>query len=313
MAFKNFKKWLGMGLLAGSLAMPTISRADDYINFGVSYGAGQGSTIATSHNDYGEEGFDVFDDSNPPSNPNSKWVKMNIDSYESLSVDNRNNTSSTSFNLGIEGVSTGESINGTINLSYNAIGGWDQTKIGGIFTGVVFAAYTTNNQEIIIHKVIDGSTTSGSLGSYGITNVNNGDRFFIGAFLPGAKEKTSTTNGIPYSWLTQYGITNKTDSVETNDADVDGVNNLDEYIADTNPTNANSRFAVGLTASGNQIVLGINPSSTGRVYGVETKTNLMDSVWDPATNNIYGNGSNLEIRVSGDADRKFYRAKVGLP
>jgi hypothetical protein len=122
-----------------------------------------------------------------------------------------------------------------------------------------------------------------------------------------------TTNGIPHTWLTQYGITNKTDSVETQNNDGDSMNNLEEYIADTNPTNKNSRFVIGLTASGNQIVLGITPSSTGRVYGVESKTNLLDSTWNSVTNGVYGNGTNLNFNLNMDADRKFYRARVGLP
>lgn len=121
-----------------------------------------------------------------------------------------------------------------------------------------------------------------------------------------------TTNGIPYTWLTQYGITNKSDSVETQDGDGDKVTTLDEYFADTNPTNQNSYFQVGSLASGNEIVLGINPSSTGRVYGIDYKTNLMDSTWNSATNNIVGNGSNLLINLNKNADLKFYRANVGL-
>jgi hypothetical protein len=49
----------------------------------------------------------------------------------------------------------------------------------------------------------------------------------------------ATANGIPYGWLQAYGLP-LDDSVETENPDKDLYNNLEEYIADTNPTNCES-------------------------------------------------------------------------
>ncbi len=57
----------------------------------------------------------------------------------------------------------------------------------------------------------------------------------------------------PYSWLAQYGLTNyNTDAVA--DQDSDGLKAWQEYLADTNPTNAASRLAfTGLNFVSNDV------------------------------------------------------------
>ena len=123
-----------------------------------------------------------------------------------------------------------------------------------------------------------------------------------------------TTNGIPHTWLTQYGITNKTDGVETNDADYDGLNNLHEYIADTNPTNDASVLPSLGIAQGASIDLTINPTSAGRDYGIYSKTNLLDAGdWSHETNST-GNGGSLTFSMNDAAgDKKFYRYRISKP
>ena len=125
-------------------------------------------------------------------------------------------------------------------------------------------------------------------------------------------EKT-TTNGIPFTWFTQYGLTNKTESGEIEDKDNDGMNNLKEYISDTNPTNPASYFQIGDLKQGNSMDLTIPQSSTGRIYYVDASTNLLEGEagWTKGITNSYGNGSNLVFELDANGDNKgFYRARV---
>ncbi len=119
-------------------------------------------------------------------------------------------------------------------------------------------------------------------------------------------EPIYTTNGIPYIWLDKYGITNFNDSVETQDLDEDGHNNLEEYIADTNPTNPASIFYASMTPD----TLSLYNTSTSRTYFVSHTTNLLNITWDNYTNNIQGTGSNLILETTSPG---FYKGTVSTP
>lgn len=125
----------------------------------------------------------------------------------------------------------------------------------------------------------------------------------------------SNMNGLPDWWETEYGGS-ATSMVATNDSDSDGFSNLQEYIADTNPTNAASFFEMsGFLASTGQTVY--FTGSTGREYQVFYTTNdLADTnlVWLAAhTNLVWGTGTNSSITVTNVADKAFYRLKAILP
>ena len=78
----------------------------------------------------------------------------------------------------------------------------------------------------------------------------------------------------PYLWLAGYGLTNFNTDVEA-DQDLDGLKAWQEYIAGTDPTNAQSRLLISDFRSSNAgKVLGWNAVS-GRVYSVHWATNLM--------------------------------------
>jgi hypothetical protein len=67
----------------------------------------------------------------------------------------------------------------------------------------------------------------------------------------------TTTHGIRYSWLETHGIANTNDSVETEDPDGDGYNDLQEYFQGTDPKNANSHPTVNFTVNGGQLVMSV--------------------------------------------------------
>ncbi len=102
-----------------------------------------------------------------------------------------------------------------------------------------------------------------------------------------ASASITDTDGdaIPDSWEQLY-FNGPTNATAGDDNDADGLNNLYEYIAGTNPTNKQSFFGVSLpgpTTGG--VVIRWVPSISGRVYGVHWTTNLMTG-FQPLETNI---------------------------
>ena len=122
-------------------------------------------------------------------------------------------------------------------------------------------------------------------------------------------------NGLPNYWEEQYSDS-ITGMVASADIDVDGFSNLQEYIADTDPTNAASFFEIdSFVALADQTVTFIG--STARQYQVFYTTNDLAAtnlIWIAAhTNKIWGAGTNSSITVTNTGDKAFYRLKVRLP
>jgi PKD repeat protein len=124
-------------------------------------------------------------------------------------------------------------------------------------------------------------------------------------------------DGAPDWWRAQYfggnGTTTNTDSSASADFDQDGLNNLAEYLADTNPTNAASRLAItGFAIVTNQIRL-IWTGGSSVWQTVEYRASLMDTNgWKAVytntpptavTNTLFDTGA-------GTATSRFYRIKA---
>jgi hypothetical protein len=131
-----------------------------------------------------------------------------------------------------------------------------------------------------------------------------------------------TAHGIPYTWLQSYGISNTSDSVETQRVAGSSLNVLQAYIAGICPTNPNSCFLVSITNLPGQVIVrvpsilatGTNYASKSRYYGIEQRTNLLFGSWQPVPLywNIFGNGSIITCTDLIQDPARFYRAKVWL-
>jgi hypothetical protein len=87
-------------------------------------------------------------------------------------------------------------------------------------------------------------------------------------------------DGIPDAWELAY-FGNITNAVAGADADGDGMSNLDEYRAGTNPTNALSVLKIVLTATNANVLEFI--AQTNLSYSVQWRTNFATALWSNLT------------------------------
>ncbi len=122
------------------------------------------------------------------------------------------------------------------------------------------------------------------------------------------------SDGIPNYWEEQYGTISGL--VASADSDGDGFSNFQEYIADTNPTNAASFFEIETFAVSTSQAVYFS-GSTARQYQVFCTTNDLagtNLAWLAAhTNLIWGSGTDSFITVTNTAVRVFYRLQAILP
>jgi hypothetical protein len=147
----------------------------------------------------------------------------------------------------------------------------------------------------------------------------NGDgmaRFDIGAFEYLLATADSNGDGIPDGWTWQYGLNPTDPTVGAGNPDGDAHNTSDEWVAETNPINAQSVLRIsGITA---QPSVGVSfLSSSNRVYTLYGADNLVtgDSAWSPVAGqvDVRGNGATTTLNDTTAQPRKFYRVGVELP
>ncbi len=91
-------------------------------------------------------------------------------------------------------------------------------------------------------------------------------------------------DGMPDLWEIEH-FTNGTAAAATDDADGDGANNWQEWVAGTTPTNDSSRFEVASASAATGGTWRLTwPSASNRVYDVEHGTNLSQAFVFLATN-----------------------------
>ena len=120
------------------------------------------------------------------------------------------------------------------------------------------------------------------------------------------------TNGLPDWWELQY-FNHLTGTDPNADADHDGMSNLAEWLAGTNPTNAASclRLTLLLPANTNGVVLRW-PSVAGKVYRLERATNLLTGFNTIVRTNIAATApTNTETDTAIlPSNARFYRVGV---
>jgi Tol biopolymer transport system component len=121
----------------------------------------------------------------------------------------------------------------------------------------------------------------------------------------------SDCDGIPDWWLMEYfgHATGQAGdhSLAIDDADGDGMSNLQEYFAGTSPIDPASVFRLSATVPGDGTVSLTWPSVTGKSYQVQYRTNLDDSTWLPAPGDVWVEGSQGYYLAPEIQPHSFYR------
>ena len=123
-------------------------------------------------------------------------------------------------------------------------------------------------------------------------------------------------DGIPNDWEGSRGLDAAVSNAPIADADADGSPDVEEYTADTRPTDPGSFFPeLAVTDAPPILVLVIDPTSTARVYSVQAATDLLDwpLTWQPYGESRTGTGSRLLFTVSNDVPQRLFRTGVRLP
>lgn len=125
----------------------------------------------------------------------------------------------------------------------------------------------------------------------------------------------SDGDGIPDDWMLQH-FGHPTgqladQSRAQDDPDGDGMNNLQEYAAGSDPLNASSFFkaTIALVVATNGTVLSW-PASPGRGYRVQYKDDLNAPQWLDAPGTVSVSGSSGVYSAAAVSQRRFYRVTV---
>jgi hypothetical protein len=140
----------------------------------------------------------------------------------------------------------------------------------------------------------------------------DGDGDGVAKFDMGAYEfDLLSTVGI--NWLISHGLNPNDPFVFTHDPDGDGFTTLQEWVADTDPTNANSFFEITAISNLPPVTVYFQ-SSSNRIYTLQSSTNLLTG-WTPVPGqaSMPGNGGLMGLTDINSASQQFYRVSVEIP
>ncbi len=125
-----------------------------------------------------------------------------------------------------------------------------------------------------------------------------------------------TSQGVPFEWFHRHGLTDDVYENESmRDRDGDTFLAWQEYIADTDPTDASSYLRITGLQSGPVFDFRFYPASLDRVYTLQFCGDLVEGEWSNVTNAVRQPGrSGIDtLRDTDPKDLGFYRITVELP
>jgi len=142
--------------------------------------------------------------------------------------------------------------------------------------------------------------------------VGNTSPFSAGVTVTGTD---SVGDGLPNAWRAAWfggaGTTTNSQSCATCDPDRDGLNNLQEFLAGTNPTNATSVLRLAVAIDGVNATLSFQ-SANGIAYRLDSREVLGSGSWSVLAEPLLGSGGLMQVVHPGAAQspRQFYRLVV---
>ena len=163
-------------------------------------------------------------------------------------------------------------------------------------------------------RLIMGDSTGGSFADNYNVDIDYVCYDQTGAYLPTGADADS--DGMTDSWEYLY-FGDIASASPDGDNDDDGRSNLEEYIADTNPTDSNSRLRISSTkeTTSNHFSITIPDTSPQRNYTLYESNDLgLTDPWTavPGQGPTIGTDGDLIFSHSSSA-KKFYRVEVSLP
>jgi sugar lactone lactonase YvrE len=186
----------------------------------------------------------------------------------------------------------------------NAIAGLTGTATLGTLT-VTIPANAPSSAAYAIH--FDHASASPN----GIASFPSQTR--TGLILLSDRSSSSYGDEIPDAWRLRYfGTVNNILSLAAANADGDGANNWQEYVAGTDPTDPNSVLRVSTgqaVAETSQDCVVQWPSVAGKSYIIERSASVFGPNWIPVSTNT-GSGTDMVFHDSSGGAVRFYRVRV---
>jgi parallel beta-helix repeat protein len=211
--------------------------------------------------------------------------------------------------------------------------------LGNIDSDPQFVNLTTNNYRLLSNSpsIDTGTNVFLAVTNFSVSVTNdidgtarpldgNGDglaRFDIGAHEFLLATADSNGDGIPDGWAQRFGFNAVDPDLGAGNTDNDPHTNFEEWVADTNPTNALSWFRIHMNElpagwDYSSLPLIVSPSvsfmtSSNRQYSLLFSTNLTAWTNVPGQVDVTGTGAIMGMSDTNSAPYKFYKVRVELP
>jgi len=212
---------------------------------------------------------------------------------------------------------TGGNYDGAINISYSCTTPLPYYGTNNITNAPVFVDLAAGDLHLRYGSPgIDAGTNLTAILTNdldGNPRPLDGDGDGIAAFDMGAYEFDARSI-IPSDWFTGHGLDPADPQVVSGNPDHDAFTTFQEWLADTDPTNALSFFHIEAISKSSPPMVTLQ-SSSNRIYTLWSTPQLAPPTWSPVpgAEAIPGTGGPLTLSDPTNAPQQFYRVQVNLP